>query len=159
MTVRCKVCNNAFLRATVDRLLDEKMTYAGIERYAGEAGIDLTADVVSRHAKHYAPPPTREKGTSKSDFAIIIRDKAVAAVKDKDPESLLTLGKEYSPFINSGLKAQAILDSREKQKTKQQSAELAYAIISMLGGGRPPMQIEDGLTIEGEYEEVDGGTD
>lgn len=155
MAVRCKVCNNAFLRATVDRLLDEKMTYAGISRYAGEAGIDVTADVVSRHAEHYAPPPERAKGTSKRDFAILIRDSAYTQVENGE---LALNDAKLVPGINAGLKAQAILDQREKQKTKQQSAELAFAIIQMLSGGATQApQLEDGLTLEGEYEDISDG--
>lgn len=156
-TIRCTICKNAFLRATVDRLLDEKMTYAGIERYAGEAGIDLTADVVSRHAKHYAPPPVKPPNTSKRDFAIIIRDKAMEQLEKGE---LDLSSKDTVPGINAGLKAQALLDQREKQKSKQQNAELAFAIIAMLGGTQPAVpMIEDGLTIEGDYEELDGETD
>ncbi len=156
-TVRCIVCKDPFKRAVVDRLLDDRMSYAGIERYANENNVPLTADVVSRHAKHYAPPPERPKGTPKRDFAIVIRDKALAQVDN----GLLDLtDKDTVPGINAGLKAQSILDQREKQKTKQQSAELAFAIIEMLGGRAPaPLQIEDGLTIDGDYEEVDGETE
>lgn len=155
MSVRCTICKNAFLRATVDRLLDEKMTYTGISRYAGEAGIAVNADVVSRHAEHYAPPPERAKGTSKRDFAILIRDQAFNEVENgtlglSDPKTV--------PGINAGLKAQAILDQREKQKSKQQSAELAFAIIQMLSGNAPQApQLEDGLTIEGDYEDITDG--
>lgn len=155
MAVRCTVCKNSFLRATIDRLLDEKMTYAGISRYAGEAGIDVKPEVVSRHAEHYAPPPEREKGTSKRDFAILIRDQAYTQVENG---ALDLTDAKLVPGINAGLKAQSILDQREKQKTKQQSAELAFAIIQMLSGSAPePKQLEDGMTIEGEYAEVDDG--
>lgn len=157
-TVRCTICKNAFLRATVDRLLDEGMSFAGIARYAGEAGVALDSGIISRHAKHYKPPlPEKPKGTPKRDFAIVIRDKAI---EQFDEGGLDLRNKNTVPGITAGLKAQAILDARDKQKTKQQSAELAFAILQMLGGGQPaPLQIEDGLTIDGDYEEVDGETD
>lgn len=150
--MRCKICNNGFLRATVDRLLDEKMTHVGIQRYASDAGIDITSDIISRHSKHYQPPPEKVAGRSNRDFAIIIRDKALDQV---DRGTLKLEDKSTVPGINAGLRAQAILDQREVRKTQQQSAELAYAIIRMLGGGgEPPAQLGDGRTIEGEYEDV-----
>jgi hypothetical protein len=150
----CKVCDNPLLRKMVDPLLDEQMSYAGISRYAADAGIDLSADVIARHAKHYEPPPEKPKGTPKRDFAILIRDKAYEEVENGG----LTLdNKNLVPGINAGLKAQGIIDGREKVKSKQANAELAFAIIAMLGGGQPePLQIEDGNTIDGEYEDLDG---
>jgi len=156
-SIRCSVCDNGFLRATIDRLLDEKMSFVGIERYAGEAGIDISADVVSRHARHYKPDPEKPKGTPKRDFAIVIRDRAMEMV---DRGELALDNKNLVPGINAGLKAQSIIDGREKAKTKQQSAELAWAIINMLGGTQPaPLALDDGLTIDGDYEEVDGVSD
>lgn len=152
--IRCTICANPFVRATVDRLLDDKMTFAGISRYSAEAGITLDPEVISRHAKHYAPPPERPKGSSKRDFAIVIRDKALKMIDDG---SLALDHKDLVPGINAGLKAQAILDQREKAKSKQQSAELAFAIIQMLGGqGAQTLRLDDGMTIEGEYEVADG---
>jgi hypothetical protein len=152
-TNQCTICKNPFLRATIDRLLDEKMTYTGIERYAGDAGVVISADVVSRHSKHYAPPPTRAPGANKRDFAIVIRDKAMELIEN---DGLDLRDKDTVPGINAGLKAQSILDGREKQKSKQQSAELAFAIIQMLGGGGPPpIALQDGMTIEGSFEEVE----
>jgi hypothetical protein len=156
-TNRCTICKNPFMRAAIDRLLDDKMSYAGIARYASESNYPVDPKMVSRHAEHYAPPPEKPLKTPKRDFAIVIRDKALEMV---DTGSLALDNKNLVPGIQAGLKAQSILDQREKQKTKQQSAELAYAIIEMLGGGRPQVpQIEDGLTIEGDYEEVDGEAD
>ena len=152
----CTICKNAFLRATVDRLLDEKMSFAGISRYAAEADVTIASEVISRHSKHYKPDPVREKGTPKRDFAILIRDRAYDGVESGE---LGLNNPKLVPGVNAGLKAQAILDGRDRVKTKQQSADLAFAILRMLGGNTEPLAIEDGMTIDGDYEVVDGETE
>lgn len=64
--------------------------------------------------------------------------------------------KDHVPGITAGLKAQAILDSREKLKAKTgQTLELLAGLRAILSGDiAPPRQLEDGNTVEGEYEEV-----
>jgi len=152
---QCSICKNAFLPRFIDPLLDEGMSYIGISRLiASDLKMEVSSEVIGRHAKHYKPPPEREKGMPKRDFAVLIRDKAYEEVE----KGRLTLdNKNLVPGINAGLKAQGIIDGREKVKSKQANAELAFAIIAMLGGGQPaPLQIEDGNTIDGEYEDLDG---
>ena len=149
----CSVCDNPVLRRLIDPLLDEAMSFVGISRYAADAGITLNPDVISRHRQHYKEDLKRAPGTPKRDFAILIRDKAYDSV---ETGRLSLENKDLVPGINAGLKAQGIIDGREKQKSKQANAELAFAIIAMLGGGNPePLQIEDGKTVEGEFSEVE----
>lgn len=150
---RCKVCDSTPLRSMIDPLLDEGMSGRGIERALADIGVSIMDETVLRHKSHYkdtSKPPPR---TRKRDFAILVRDKAF----DEFEAGRLDLGdKDVVPGINAGLKAQSIIDGREKARSKQGNAELAFAIIQMLGGGQAPVpQLDDGLTIEGEYSEVD----
>jgi hypothetical protein len=152
--IRCSICANPLARKTIDGGLDEGMTAAGISRMLEGIGATVSQDVINRHRKHYRDgQPERPKGTSKTDFAIVVRDRAADMFESED---LDLRNKDHVAGINSGLKAQAILDAREKVKAKQGNAELAFAIIGMLTGQAPPAQLEDGNTIEGEAVEVDG---
>jgi hypothetical protein len=98
-----------------------------------------------------APPPL--PAMSQDDLAKLMHDRMLAIVAGMDDDRLLN--KEYAPSINLGLKARGILDAREKAKAKTGTAELAFAIIRMLGGQAPVAQLDDGRTIEGDFEEVD----
>jgi hypothetical protein len=148
----CSVCAVPALAGFVNASPD--LTAASLSRQAGDIGMDLSADRILTHRKHVAAePPKREKYERKTDFAIKVRDKMYTVVDNLEGEAFTD--KSIQPAIANGLKAQAILDSREKVKSKQGNAELAFAILSMLEG-RPIPQLEDGNTIEGEYEVVDG---
>jgi len=130
------------------------MTGAGISRSMADLGLTVTAETINRHKTHYAPAPERPKGTPKKDFAIIVRNKALEQFENED---LDLTNKDHAPGINAGLKAQALIDGREKQKSKQANAQLAFAIIQMLQGGVPdPLLLDDG-NIEGEFAEVTDG--
>ena len=134
----------------IDGALTDGVTGAGVSRYLADMGADVSPETVNRHKQHYQPPAEREKGTRKADFAVLVRDKAIEQFENGE----ITLAdKDYVPGINAGLKAQALIDGREKVKSKQANAQLAFAIIQMLQGGET-LQIEDGLTIEGDFEVV-----
>lgn len=90
---------------------------------------------------------------AKADVARVLRDRYLEVIHNLEDEELLN--KNYAPGLNVALKAQDIIDKRDKAKTKKGNAELAFAIIAMLGGSPPPLQLDDGNTIEGEATEVD----
>ena len=148
----CSVCSNPILRKMIDSSLEDGVSGAGVSRYLAEAGATVSAETVNRHKLHYAPPAERPKGTRKLDFAAIVRDKAAEQFESGE---LDLSDKNLVPGITAGLKAQAIMDGREKMKSKQANAQLAFAIIQMLSGAVEPLQLDDGLTVEGEYEELD----
>lgn len=88
-----------------------------------------------------------------TDFATLVRDKAMRAVEAMPDE--LILDKGFSSGINTALKAQGLLDKREQARSKQQNAELAFAILALIGERPAPLQLEDGLTVEGTAVEVE----
>jgi hypothetical protein len=98
-------------------------------------------------------PPPPLPPMSQDDLAKLMHDRMLAIVAGMDDERLLN--KDYAPSINLGLKARGILDAREKAKSKTGTAELAFAIIAMLSGQQPTLVIDDGRTIEGDFEEVE----
>ncbi len=171
MSVRCTICDNPVRAQIVNPLLDQKMTSVGIERYAAEAGIKITADVINRHKKHYKAEYVRPPGTSKRDAAIIIKNRVLDAlerVEDRPgqwigegedrtwvPGSSI-LDKDLQPALRTALDAQKTEDAREKAKQGKGTAELAFAIIAMLEGRPPMLALDDGMTIDGEAVEVDG---
>jgi hypothetical protein len=91
------------------------------------------------------PPP-------KTDVAKLLRDRYHDIINQMSDEDLLV--KDFAPGLNVALKAQAQLDKREAQKSKGENAELAFAIIAMLGG-QAPLQLNDGNTVEGEAVEIE----
>ena len=151
--VKCSICSNVVWRREIDPLLNERMSAAGISRLLAQSGMHVTPEVILRHKSHYKPPVEPLPYERKRDFAIRIRDAADAQFEQGD---LLLGNKDHVPGINAGLKAQAIIDGREKQKARAQTADLAFAIIAMLTGGAPPPRlIEDGRTIDGEATEME----
>jgi hypothetical protein len=156
--MKCSICATPGVRRYVDGV--PEMTAAAVSREAAAIGMDLSADRILTHRKHLAlEPPERGARERKTDFAARVRDRAAELF---DTEKLDLTDKDHAPGINAGLKAQAILDAREKAKAKQGSAELAFAIIAMLtGNAATPMptgplrlELEDGDTIEGEAVEL-----
>lgn len=139
------------------------MTAAGISRQLAGAGLTIDPDVISRHRKHYADDrPLAPKGTRKADLAVLVRDRAVDMFENED---LDLRNKDHAAGIGAGLKAQALLDGREKLKAKTgQTLELLAGLRALLSGGLVPVadapQLEDGVTVEGEFEDVtDGASD
>ncbi len=106
------------------------MSYTGISRYAGEAGVEVSPDVISRHASH-RPPPERPKGTLKRDFATLVRERA--AEQFESGELDLT-ERNHAAGIAAGLKAQAIIDKREVVNKKHTQADALVALMAALRG-------------------------
>jgi len=153
MGVPCTVCKNPGVRKVVDGYLEEGTTGAGVSRALADLGLNLSPEVINRHKTHYEPPKERQKGTRKADFAVIIRDKAIEQVQSGE---LDLTDKDQVAGINAGLKAQAILDKREVFKAKAGTAELAWALLGIFGQQTPPpAQLDDGMTVEGTFEEVE----
>lgn len=152
-TPLCSICKaGVSLVRYVDASPD--LTAAALSRQAALVGMGLSAERILTHRKHRKAEEPASIAKNKRDFAIVVRDRALSMM---DSEELALDNKDLVPGINAGLKAQSIIDSREKQKAKHGSAELAFAIIQMLSGRSPDVpQLEDGNTIEGEFEEVDG---
>lgn len=152
-TSRCSICKNPVASRVIDSALAEGMTSAGISRYL-EAGLGATIspETIARHRKHWNPSPEL-KHLKPRDLAVIVRDRAV---EQFEAEDLDLRNKDSVPGISAGLKAQSIIDNREKVKSRGGSAELAFAILAMLRGeAPPPLAVEDGRTIEGVAVEVD----
>lgn len=129
------------------------MTGIGTSRALAQDKLEITADVINRHKTHYKPPEARTPGTSKRDFAILVRDKAYDQF---EAGQLSLVVKDTVPGVTAGLKAQAILDRRDEKKSKAGLADLAWALLGLLKSETaPPLRLEDGNTIEGEFDEAD----
>lgn len=159
--VRCLICKSPPLRLFVDTLLDKGISNAGIAAAMVDAGGKLDPDVVGRHKNNgHWVKPVRTEGPqpTKSDLAVLVRDKAYEAIKDKDPDMLLLMGKEVAPLIGKGLQAEALIEKRAANERKHGLAAGALALqafLAGLGNGAPPPELEDGNTVEGEVVEVD----
>jgi hypothetical protein len=88
------------------------------------------------------------------DLAKVMRDRFHAIIDGMSDGDLMD--KDFAPSLTLALKAQKVLDDREKVKAKQGTPELGWSILKMLAGRAtpPPRQIEDGNTIEGTAVEV-----
>ena len=87
-----------------------------------------------------------------ADLATVLRNRYLEIVGEMTDADLLN--KDFASAVSLGLKAQGQIDAREKAKSKQGTAEQAFAIIAMLRGEMPPKMLDDGLTVEGAFEEV-----
>jgi len=170
----CTICANTTLRGTIDRSLELNITAAGISRQLAEFGATVSPEVINRHKQHYVPVVSKEQRQTKRDAAAIIKGRVLDALDARIdrvgqwvgegadrvwlPASDI-LDKDLQPALNTALGAQKIEDAREKVKSKQGNAELAFAILRMLSGDSFPVtltnqQLEDGITIEGYAEEI-----
>lgn len=134
------------------------MTAEGLHRMLDAVGMQVSSDIIRTHRKHYADDrPLAPKGARKRDVAVMVQERVADML---ETEELDLRNKDHVAGIGAGLKAQGLLDSRERAKAKTgQTLELLAGIRALLTGDLPPKQIEDGLTIEGEAVEVDGETD
>lgn len=88
------------------------------------------------------------------DLALLLRDRFHKVINGLTDDQLLS--KDFAPALALGLKAQTTLDAREKHKAKTgQTLELLAGLRAILTGSiaPAPAQLEDGMTIEGEFEE------
>lgn len=174
-TTRCMICQNEALLVYVNAGLTKGVSNAGIAAAFGAAGGHLDPEVVGRHRKaHWTPPvdPAAPKAT-KRDLAILLRDKVADAVDalpdpkppvyDDDgklvtPGNIAILDKDFAPALSMGLKAQGLLDKREATDKKLGLAAGYLGLQLLLQGlGEAPakaVMIEDGVTVEGEFEDV-----
>lgn len=153
MTVRCSICKaGVSLVRYVDASPD--LSAAALSRQAANVGMDLSAERIITHRNHRKQEEPSKIAKTGKDFAILVRDKAS---EQFEAGQLDLRDKDSVPGVTAGLKAQGIIDSREKIKARQGNAELAFAIIAMLTGGapQPPLELDDGLTIEGTATEVE----
>lgn len=110
------------------------------------------ADAAVNYSLGIGPKPTAAPIPQTSDLASMLRDRYIRVVGAMSDEDLLN--KDFAASLTVGLKANAQIEAREKQKTKQGNAELAFAIIEMLTGGvrRPIALIADPSIVDGAYE-------
>lgn len=157
---RCLICNNEALRSYVNDGLNRGLSNAGISSGFAAAGGKIDPEVIARHKRgHWSKPvdPDAPKPTSR-DLAIMMRDKVAEAVEDIAPEHLLYMGKDLAPMVGRGLQAQAILDKREQINKKLGIAAGALSLQAWIAGLReepPPLELDDGNTVEGEAVEVE----
>lgn len=123
-------------------------------------GGTLDPDVVGRHKNNHWTKRERVEGPkpTKRDLATMLRDKVAEAVEDLTPEALMYMGKDLAPMVGKGLQAEAILDKREVNEKRLGIAAGALSLQAWLAGlgasTEPPKELDDGNTIEGEFEEV-----
>jgi len=143
----CPICKQPVLAKLVDTLIaqgTDDATIVSTLKSAGVTGIGPLS--VSRHretclggsvenAQFSASPK------SKTDFAAMVRDKAITA---------LELG-EIGVTTQHGLQAQQIIEARE---AKAKDRGLMIALARVLGGMLPPPSV---IVYEGGYEEIAAG--
>ena len=156
--VRCTICNNVGFKRFVDQAIADGFSNKAIAAWVLEMGSKLDEEIIGRHKnRHYMPKvdPAAPKPTA-GDLAKLVEEKAYDAIADLSPEALLVFGKEATPVINAGLKAQAIREKREVTNRKLGIAEGELTLQALIAGfGREVAgQLEDGTTVEGEYKDV-----
>lgn len=144
----------------VNELLDKGITNAGIAAGIVDMGGKLDPEVVGRHKASHWTKPARTEGPkpTRADLAVLVRDKTYDMVDRLDPDALMVFGKDLSPIVGQGLKAQGLIDKREQLDKKlgiQAGAIALQAWIAGLGQTAPPPELDDGNTIEGEAVEID----
>lgn len=121
------------------------------DRKAAKAAVAAQIDYATGQSDVPAPRGA-PIGMSNEDFATLVKE---VAAEQFAAGQLDLRNKDHVPGINAGLKAQGILDARVKAKSKQQTAELAFAIIALVSGQAPVAALPAGDVIEGESVEVD----
>ena len=152
MSTGCKICDDKVACRAIDDELERGMTYSSISRLMTLRGFSVGPATVSSHSGHRAPSAHPDAVKQKRDFAIMVRDKAADLLEEG---RLDLVNKDRVPGINAGLKAQATIDRREQNKQRGAASEVLTALLAALRGEAPVLQIEDGMTIEGEAVEVD----
>jgi len=162
--MKCTICANPMLAGLVNPLIDQRMFATSISSYANDAGISVSPEVINRHKQHYVANKQLKApdGVGPRDAATIIKKRILDAL-DNSPcyEGEGILNKDVQPALRTALAAQKTEDERERAKTQKGTAELAFAIIAMITGSAPqdvPL-IDDGMTFEGDFEELDGEAD
>jgi hypothetical protein len=148
----CSICSKPALAKFVDASPD--LTAAALSRQAEQMGMELSADRILNHRKHRSAEAYLAPAKRKSDFAVLVREKAV---EQFEAGELDLREKDHVAGINAGLKAQAIIDKRELLNKRNTQADALLALLGALRGDpyEAPLQLDDGLTIEGEAVEVE----
>lgn len=152
------------------RAIDEELGKGGSAGYIARLmtlrGFSVTDRTITEHKKHATGAVTPGIAKTRKDFAIMVRDKAAELFEkgvEIDPETgvetggLSLLNKDHVPGITAGLKAQSELNKQANKSDDRKTAIALAFILSGASGGGPPehLQIDDGRTIEGEFEEVE----
>lgn len=152
-TYSCMICADK----AACRAIDEELAKGGngefVARLMTLRGWPVTAATILGHKKHAvgAADGTLAAKTAR-DFARVVRDKASELF---DNGELTLTDKDHVPGITAGLKAQAELN-KQANKTDDRKTGIAIAMILSGATGAVPahLLIGDGLTIEGEFEEL-----
>ncbi len=151
MSLGCKVCDDKAVCLLVDRYLEQNITYATIARTLALGGSPVSADVVSKHAKHRVPSVNPDVKATKRDAALIIKGKVLDALESKESNpDFDILDKELQPALKTALAAQALEDKREQKKVTQN-----FWLNLYTGQQGELAQLDDGNTIEGKFDVVD----
>jgi hypothetical protein len=140
----CPICKQPVVAKLTDTLIAQGTDDATIVATLKSAGVERIGPLsVSRHREEclensvetaqYSASPK-----SKTDFAALVRDKAVAALE----------AGEIGVTTQHGLQAQQIIEARE---SKAKDRGLMLALARVLGGMLPPASI---IVHEGVYEEL-----
>lgn len=154
------ICSSQAMLLYVNRLLDDGISNSGIAAGVVDMGGKLDPEVVGRHKNNHWVKPVRTEGPkpTKRDLAVLTRDKVYDMVEDLTPDALMVLGKDVAPMIGKGLAAQTILDKRDVNEKRLGLAAGALSLqawLAGLGGNTPPPpELDDGRTVEGEYEDL-----
>jgi len=149
------------MRRVVDEELTKGMAYAQLARLMKMRGFPVSDATISSHDKHrheYALPEAANTRTAKRDAAAIIKNRLLDAIEAQDAsvDGLDILNKDLQPALKTALSAQNIEDKREAQRKQHSTVEVLTALLGALRGeGAPPLQLDDGMTVEGEAVEVE----
>lgn len=150
----CVICKNASAKRACNDMLRQGITGKGIAETMTFGGFPVTAPTVLSHKKHAAVetqvPATL---TNKRDLAHVVRDRVQTMVEE---EEIDFLDKNHMAAVNAGLKAESEIN---KQVNKAENRKLdLVALLSGASRGRlgvpAALLIDDGNTIEGEFEPV-----
>lgn len=153
MAERCKICANKVRKPGIDAALTAGLTAAQIARDADATGWPLDASTVVRHREHYiTDPKAAHPGIHGRDLLAVVRDMTLEAID----EGRLDIEDKNWKNVGPGITAQKGMDQREFKKDDRKTA-LAMGIL--LAGGNsgftaPVQLLGDGMTVEGEYEEL-----
>ena len=170
----CMICQEPERARLIEADWVGGMTAAGIATRMTAAGWPIVGGTVLNHLKkHVKDAATRSNvpaGLGRRDAAVFIRDRILdeverreqafrMAVEDGMPDDVIDtlrpdiLDKDLQPALNTAIKAEAVVAKREDSQSKRK-IDLFKLMLGDAGGLAPKGLIGDGLTIEGEFEEV-----
>lgn len=156
----CKVCDDKAAALTIDKYLDQGLTFATIARALTLEGFAVGSGVISTHDKHRTKGMKADAKPTKRDASIIIKNKLLDALEQVEQETdpltgeadgSFILSKHIQPALNTALKAQAIEDKREQKKVTQNFwFELAGSMVQVKA-------LPDPTVVEGDFEVIEPG--